>query len=502
MISMETFHAITVLRRSGKGTRSIAKMLGLSRNTVRKYLREGEPPQYKQIANPPPDKALTNSKSRWQLHHDAIVQMWLVKSFSGSRIMSELRRAGAGGSDSAFYAYFRKLKADHGASKARMRYEMPAGSQCQFDWSPYKVRIGGEIRKVNVFLTILSHSRFKFAVSGFDTKLPMIFDALEKAFSRFGGTTKTMLMDNARQMVTESDRKRFAWNRRFLLFMEHFGIEPKACKVRHPWTKGKVENPFKYIENHFIKGNEFSSLDSFNKALSDFLETWQKSMQKGIMDIPANRLEKEQPELQALPESAFVDSILQTRRVSNDCLISMRGNRYSVPHTFATTQVWVREIGAEKLEILSAKLQLVATHTLQPGTGGIYINDDHYRGLNPHNTVSTAGVLFSDSFGRHQDFLAGLKKYRRLSWKTDITNILNLTEMYGQKQVSEALSQAVAHSIFNPEYIMMFLGKHATVMTPSTLSSRSLIPQYDAELVRDPAHYDRIGGHDGISQTA
>lgn len=46
MLTLEDAVTIEVLRKQGLGVREIARELGVSRNTVRKYLRDGKPPRY------------------------------------------------------------------------------------------------------------------------------------------------------------------------------------------------------------------------------------------------------------------------------------------------------------------------------------------------------------------------------------------------------------------------------------------------------------------------
>ncbi|BCB96274.1 hypothetical protein JZK55_11960 [Dissulfurispira thermophila] len=47
MISMYKWQQVRVLRQKGETIKGIARQLKLSRNTVRKYLRKDEPPQFK-----------------------------------------------------------------------------------------------------------------------------------------------------------------------------------------------------------------------------------------------------------------------------------------------------------------------------------------------------------------------------------------------------------------------------------------------------------------------
>ena len=61
------------------------------------------------------------------------------------------------------------------------------------------------------------------------------------------------------------------YNTRFLAFATHYGYRPRACRPRHPATKGKVERPFHYVEMNLLNGREFRSLEHLNEATRRWL---------------------------------------------------------------------------------------------------------------------------------------------------------------------------------------------------------------------------------------
>ena len=82
------------------GTRKIAKLLSLSRNTVKRALKSDTGPKYQR-----PNKI--------NLHiapfKDVIYEMLIVKKFRGSRVLNEIKSKGFQGSKSAFYRYIATL---------------------------------------------------------------------------------------------------------------------------------------------------------------------------------------------------------------------------------------------------------------------------------------------------------------------------------------------------------------------------------------------------------
>ena len=106
MISMEDWITIRNLkkRNPNMGTKTIAKKLGLSRNTVKKALRSEDPPAYKR-------KAYTNPEL--EPFHDFIMEKYFVKKLKGSRVLNDLRSKGCKVSSSAFYRHIQQYKTEY-----------------------------------------------------------------------------------------------------------------------------------------------------------------------------------------------------------------------------------------------------------------------------------------------------------------------------------------------------------------------------------------------------
>ena len=85
MISMEAWTTIRYLKAQGLGTRSIAKEVGVSRNTVRKALEREGRHHYSRPAR---------SNPRLEPFKEAITLMLVEQRFIGTRIFSELRQRG------------------------------------------------------------------------------------------------------------------------------------------------------------------------------------------------------------------------------------------------------------------------------------------------------------------------------------------------------------------------------------------------------------------------
>jgi len=131
------------------GTRSIAKLVGVSRNTVKKALKTDSAPVYER-------ERVINEDIKSFVEY--IRECYLVKQFRVNRILKEIKSKGYLRSGAALYRYIvRDLKPERESqnTSAYRPYETRPGEQMQYDWSEYTVSIGGRLVKVYVHLSIL-----------------------------------------------------------------------------------------------------------------------------------------------------------------------------------------------------------------------------------------------------------------------------------------------------------------------------------------------------------
>jgi transposase len=368
------------------GTRTIADMLGISRNTVKKALKSDDAPLY--------NRGEKKINEHIVPYIDFIKESFLKKNLKASRILKDIKSKGYVGSQYALYAYIREflkpIQSDvvKSSPNAYMRYETKAGEQMQYDWSPYTVSIGSNSVKINVHLTILGYSRYKFydvslSVTGSD-----VYTALEESFIFFGGVCERIQVDNATVFVINASKDNLVWNTRFLHLCGFYGIKPTRSMPSHPWSKGKVENPFSYLETHFITGNEFKSFEDLRYRLKQFQDEHNLEIHGTTKQVTKVLYEKEEINfLNPLPINPITGEIKryigfkeEFRKVTSDCLISYKGNKYSVPHYFASKEVWIRVLYGTTVEIYSSKNKLVASHTMSLTKGEVLINKDHFLG--------------------------------------------------------------------------------------------------------------------------
>ena len=436
MITVEEWTTIRGLHAQGKSIRGIARELSLTRNTVRAALRRDGPPVYRRPKRPNP---------KLVPFADEIRRMLFEEHFIGTRIYRELHAQGYTGGMTALYAYLRGLKRLAPDPRLTVRFETAPGQQGQFDWSPYTVVLGGQPTKVIVYGLTLGYSRRKVYWPSLDETQASIFEAVQASFAHLGGAPKEVLVDNAKAFVTDANPRHFAWNPAFLELCGHYAVQPVACQPARPRTKGKVERPFFYLEQHFIKGHAWASFEAFHAGLRAFMaEDLDQRVHATTGEAPRERFAREQGALTPLPTHPFLSSREALRQVSWDCLISWQGSRYSVPWTAAGTQVWVRPVQGRQLVVRDQGGVELARHPLATQKGITVSEPHHYDGLRaglPKTRVVLTDVFLA-RFPDHGWFLAELFAAHRPNGVAHLRAILGLAELYPTERLVAAFAAA------------------------------------------------------------
>lgn len=484
MITMEDWVTIKNLKNKNPilGSREIAKILGISRNTVKTALRSNKIPEYQR------DQLINPSLEPFK---DFIFQGLMVKRLAGSRILNDIISKGFNGSRSSFYRYTNTIVAEN--IRTFMPYETGPGEQAQFDWSPYTVVLSKQLTRVYVFSYILSFSRYRIYEPSLSETQSSVFEALENGLILTSGVVQRVQTDNATCFVTNASKNNLQWNKRYLQFCGHFGFEPTRSLPAHPWSKGKVENPFRYLEDHFIKGNEFENFEDFLIRLKTFEKQTNSKIHTTTQATPDDLYEKEKPALMSLPSSRYVNIKEEVRKVTADCLISFDGNKYSVPYLFACREVWIKVSKGYFLQIYSSQNKLVATHLISTKKATVIIDEAHYKNHRiERGNWNRLCETFSKRFSTHDWFLDKLKTQKRINPCYQLTRILYMADFYNEKDMIKACEAARDYNFYNHNFIKAFLEKNAAQIVPQEISipvSSSLDINYTQNIKRPLTDY-------------
>lgn len=378
MYRLQDWAAVQRVYKQTHSKRGTAKILGISRNTVKKLLELKEEPTYSR----------TVYKSRLDEYKELIIE-WRCEpyEFNGTRIFKELKKKGYSGSIGPVYRFLQRVDEDvgHISSKATVRIETPPGDQAQFDWSEYSMVIGESERKVYCFAMILAASRKKAVCFSLKVDASAIYEAIQELFDDLGGVTLELLIDNPKALVIENDPKsedEIQYNPQALMMAKHLGTELNACPCYWPRKKGKIESPFNYIEEQFIKGNKFATMEELNRRGKEFVNEWCDEVHGTTKRIPNQHyLLEEKAALLPLPKTHYQAKRLQKRIISPDSYISVGGSKYSVPVKYVDKTLQFRVTYGFRIEIYDMKGNRLLTLEVSEKKHDVQTDPSHYKAI-------------------------------------------------------------------------------------------------------------------------
>jgi len=244
MLTQESLVDIHVLHRQGCSIRSIARQLGISRNTVRRYLRDlAQSPGY----GPREARAskLDAFKPYLRDRIEAAKPYWIPATV----LCREIRTQGYQGKEGILKNYVRQFKPS--IQDPVVRFETPAGQQLQADFTTIK---RGKY-KLKAFVATLGFSRASYVRFSECEKQEDWLAGIDGALNYFSGVPKEILFDNAKCIMIQRDaygEGRHRWNDKLLQMANDYGFRLRVCRPYRAKTKGKVERFNGYLKNSFI----------------------------------------------------------------------------------------------------------------------------------------------------------------------------------------------------------------------------------------------------------
>jgi transposase len=332
MLSQAQRATILQLQTQGVAKREIARLLKISRQSVRQVLKANSP------AIPKIERAEKAAPFRQQI-------LELLSSCKGNlvRVHEELAAAGATFSYPALTAFCRREGIGQEPVVPVGRYEFAPGVEAQHDTSPHEVVIGGRQRKVQTAAVTLCYSRMLFfqmmpTFQRFDCKV-FLTDA-----ARFmNGTTERVMIDNTHVVVLRGTGREMEPVPEMAAFAERLGFRFVAHEIGDANRSARVERPFHFIEHNFLAGRTFSSWDDLNNQARQWCDRVNATYKKHIRAVPRELYAVERLRLKPLP--AWLPEVyrLHHRLVDVEGYVSLHSNRYSVPPSFIGRPVEVRE---------------------------------------------------------------------------------------------------------------------------------------------------------------
>ncbi len=378
VIGEAQWQAMRARRAAGASVSRIAREWDLDRKTVRRALRGTVWQPYRRAGAAP---TLLDRHREWlegrapQVHYSARIlyqELTRERRFTGCYETVKLA--------------VRPLRAAATvASLTQRRFETAPGSQAQCDWGQITVGLGGVRTKVHVFVMTLGYSRRGFAMGFMRERMGDLLAAHEAAFAHFGGRCEELLYDRMRTVVLGTSEGKARLNPTFAAFAAHWGFTVRLCQPYRARTKGKVESGVKYVKRNFVPGRTFGDLEDFNAQLEAWqLEIADRRVHGTTHARPIERFAEEAAQLMPTgAQASFLAAMIRERVVAEDWLVSIDGNRYSVPFGLIGKTVQVVRVGGSWA--IRYRGQRVAEHPVLAGRAQLSVQPEHGPGAAVRN---------------------------------------------------------------------------------------------------------------------
>ena len=444
--------------REGQSDREIARDLGLSRVTVRKY-REAlagldESAVEKQLQQWATEEARPQQTVSTVEPYRKVVKKLVDAGVEMRTIHDRLRSDhGYKGSYSSVRRFVRWLKPM--APDATARVHSAPGAEAQVDFGSAGKFLdpnSGRLRTAYVFVMTLSHSRHQYAEIVFDQKIPTWLALHRRAFESFGGIVRKVVIDNLKAAVLKTALHDPVLSEPYRRFARHYGFRISPNRPRTPAHKGKVESGIHFVKRSFLAGQECADLATANRRLKEWVRERAGTRIHGTtQEAPLAMFETERAHLLPLPVTAFDLTEVRRAKLHRDCHVSVDGSYYSAPFRHVGKQLDVYLF--ERVVQLYLGTELLATHPKADTKGTWRTNRAHYPPekaayleKTPARCRELARAIGPSTFSVVDELLAE----RPLDRLRSVQGILRLAESVGKKRLEAACSRALYYG--DPRY--------------------------------------------------
>lgn len=358
-LNMSKLKQIIRLREKGIALQTIARSVGASRNTVKKYLRliKEKGYSFQDLLSQDDEQLerLVSEEDKFFLErYQALEEMFPY-------IEKELQRTGVtrwilwgeykekyleGYSYPQFCSYLRQWKGVQGAT---MHFEHSAADKMYIDFTGKKLQWvdadSGEVNDIEVYVAILGYSQLTYVQAVPSQKKADFIGATENALHYFGGVPKVLVPDNLKSAVHKASKYEADLNTDFSDFANHYNASVLPARSFKPRDKALVENAVSIVYSRIyapLRNQLFYSPEQLNKAIADLLEAHNDQAFQGRGHSRREKFEQgERSKLMPLAQDRYEMKNFKYVTVMKNCHIHLSDDKhyYSLPYRFIGRKV-------------------------------------------------------------------------------------------------------------------------------------------------------------------
>lgn len=442
IIEVDIYSKIRTLYEEGVSQRSIAKRLGISRQTVKKYCEGSTHPEVRKAYTPRENHVITDEVKQFILgcFQQDKEERLPKQRHTAKRIYDRLvDECGFTGSYSAVREAVRNLRAEHLVpSQADIPLEYDLGDAIQIDWGEATVYLDNQKTKVQFFCGRLCYSCDIFVQAFHSQNLESFLEAQQRMFDYFGGVPARLIFDNAKVAVEEGFGLHAKATKGYRAFAAHYAFKTEFCNIASGNEKGLVENLVGFARRNFmVPVPRVRNLHELNEhLLSSCMKYRSKHKVESRLETVQEAYEQELLFLKGIPPYRYDTSRKDTAVVGDYSTVRFDRNDYSVPVRYLRKHMTVKGY-AEEVHILHDG-QLVASYDRVYGQGKTEYRLEHYLDLlerKPRAVFQAKPV--------RQNIAKELLDWGRLlpGGNKDMVKLLRLCVDYGEDRILEARSK-------------------------------------------------------------
>lgn len=402
--SMSQIKQLILLHAQGKGKKTIARTLSMSKNTVKIYLQKLEsllsdnttPASIETLvkledplleakfhAGNPAYKKETGRYDRFKEQLPYFLKELQRKGVTRHLLWQEYKEQYPGGYSYGQFCFH--LQQQRIASKPSMVLFHKPADKLFIDFAGKKIyytdRQTGEVVPCYLFVACLPFSDYGFAIAVPTQTIADFLYALACCLIFLGGVPASLVPDNLKAAVIRANRYEPTINRALEDFANYYGTVVIPARAKKPKDKALVENQVNIFYTRVfakLRNQTFFDLGSLNKAITEKVrEHNQTRMQEKPWCREERFLAEEKQHLMPVPEEPF-ELKYYTRLLvakNNHIRLSADKHYYSVPYKLIGQRVDVYY--TRTMVYIFSKGEQVAVHIRSYQSGGYTINKEH-----------------------------------------------------------------------------------------------------------------------------
>ena len=497
----------------GHGMRTVGKMVGVDRKTVRRYVRAAQSEGLERggevtdgvlaavaLAIQPGGSVEVGCMRDHLRANEDRIRGWVAEGCRGPKLVRLLKKTTQVAVPLRTMQRFVKedLNAGRGPATVRIVDGDPGVLEVDFLQLGWFNEIGtGKRRKLYALLCTAAHSRHQFVWPCLGQTLHDVLDGLEAAWRFFGGVFPIPLPDNLSPVVKKADAVHPTFTAAFTEYAQSRGFEVDPARVRRPKDKAKVERQVRYVRDDYFAGETFRSVeDARVEAVRWCTEEAGQRIHGRTRRRPMEAFEAdEKAVLLPLPKEDYDVPRWTTYTVGRDNIVMVAHAMYSVPYALGERTLRVRS--DSKTVKLYAGTRLVKTHLRQP-EGGTSIDAADLPPDRAALATRDPSTLFAqaDSAGEYVGVYARRLMEGSAVWSRirALYRLMGLVRRYGDEATDEACARALEVDVVEVKRIEGMLEKG--LMRRNLLAVPTPSPQGQVLRFQRPRTAFKPGGTD------